>query len=139
MPATSLVPATMETVPATMEAMATTMKAVATTMEAMATTMEAMATTMEAVAVVEVGDEEVYIRSHVTVWVRTVGRIIIPVIIYGKGYAACKHKGNRYKKKFFHRAPPSKPFFFSVSCLPYYLTLETIGGLQKLRGKMGQI
>jgi hypothetical protein len=89
--------------------------------------MEAMAASMKTVAAVETCDKDVYLRSHITVWVRSVTRIIIPAIIYGIGYTTCQQKGNRYKQKFFHRAPPSKPFCFPLSSL-YYYTLVTVSG-----------
>ena len=51
-------------------------------------------TTMEAVAA---GDEDAYFRSEITVWIRTIARIIIPFIIYGVGYTASQHKDNQCK------------------------------------------
>ncbi len=125
MPASSPVSATMvavstamETVTATTEVVTATTEVVTTTTEVVTTTMKAVFTAMEIVptpesmTAVKVRNEEVYVRSNITVWVRTVVRIIIPVIICRKGYAACQHKDQRYKKKFFHRAPPSRPFCF---------------------------
>lgn len=99
----------------------------AATMETAA--MEAVV--MKTVAAVE-AYEDVYIRSPKTVWVWSVGRIIIPVIIRGNGHATRQHKDSTYKKKFFHRAPPAKPF-----CLPFLHMLDGLDyeGVTKISKK----
>lgn len=92
--------------------MTSAMKTVSAAVKTMTTSMEPVTTAMEPVTTVKAGDEEVYIRANITVRVRTIVRVIIPIIIDREGNTSGQHQGNRYKKqKFFHRAPPLRATF----------------------------
>jgi membrane protein CcdC involved in cytochrome C biogenesis len=92
--ALEVVPPAMELVPAIMEVTPTTMETLATVMEVVSATMEPVSAIMETATAVEVREEEAYIRLRIPVWVWTVDRIIISVVISWIGHAACQHKEN---------------------------------------------